>query len=88
MHYEGTVEVKKSIKEVFDFLIDPRKISTVIPDLENLEVIDENNFNIKAKVGISFIKGSMSLKFKIEEKKSPSMQKFLEMALGCRVQLI
>jgi Uncharacterized conserved protein len=68
MHYEGSLEVNRSIKEVYDFLINPKEISTIVPDLESLEVIDQNNFNMKAKVGVAFIKGTMSLKFQIIEK--------------------
>jgi len=50
MHYEGSLEVNRSIKEVYDFLINPKEISTIVPDLESLEVIDQNNFNMKRTI--------------------------------------
>jgi carbon monoxide dehydrogenase subunit G len=75
LHYEGSFEVPASKEKVFEFLSDPKKVGTIIPDLESIEVIDENNFNVKAKVGISFIKGSMSLKFSVVEKRPPTYAK-------------
>lgn len=82
MHYEGSLEVKRNIKEVYDFLIDPKQITTVVPDLESLEIIDENNFNIKAKVGISFIKGTMNVKFQVVEKVEPKHAKIVGNGTG------
>ncbi|MFP3191469.1 MAG: carbon monoxide dehydrogenase subunit G [Thermoproteota archaeon] len=82
MHYEGSLEVNRSIKEVYDFLINPKEISTIVPDLESLEVIDQNNFNMKAKVGVAFIKGTMSLKFQIIEKQEPRHAKIVGSGTG------
>jgi len=82
MHYEGNFDVKRNIKEVYDFLTDPRKFTKVIPDLENLEVIDADNFKVRAKVGISFIKGSMDVKFKVVEKNEPRHAKMVGNGTG------
>jgi carbon monoxide dehydrogenase subunit G len=82
MHYEGNFDVKRNIKEVYDFLTDPRKFTKVIPDLENLEVIDADNFKVRAKVGISFIKGSMDVKFKVVEKNEPRHAKIVGNGTG------
>lgn len=62
MHYEGSFEVPASKEKVFSFLTDPKKVTTIFPDVENVKVIDENNFTLKAKVGISFIRGTLDVK--------------------------
>jgi carbon monoxide dehydrogenase subunit G len=82
MHYEGSFDVKRNVKEVYNFLTDPKKFTTVIPDLENVEIIDNDNFKVRAKVGISFIKGSMDVKFKIVEKDEPRHAKMVGNGTG------
>lgn len=75
LHYEGSFEVPAPKERVYGFLTDPRQVSGIIPDLEGLEPVDENNFRVKAKVGISFIKGSMSFMFTFLERRPPSYAK-------------
>jgi len=82
MHYEGSFDVKMNIKKVYDFLTDPRKFTAVIPDLESLEVTDPDNFKVRAKVGISFIKGNMDVRFKIVEKNEPTHAKIVGNGTG------
>ena len=75
MHYEGSFEVSSSKEKVFSFLTDPKKVTTIFPDVENVKVIDENNFTLKAKVGISFIRGTLDVKLTLAEKKEPTYAK-------------
>ena len=82
MHYEGTFEVSASKEKVFSFLIDPKKVTTIFPDVENVKIIDENNFTMKAKVGISFIKGTLDVKLSLAEKKEPTFAKLKARGTG------
>jgi carbon monoxide dehydrogenase subunit G len=82
LHYEGDFEVPASKEKVFDFLTDPKRVGTLIPDVESIEVIDENNFNVKAKVGISFIKGTISFRLKVVEKEPPTYAKLVGKGTG------
>ncbi len=69
MHFEGSFEVPAPREKVFAFVTDPRKLGTVLPDVDDLRVADESNFTVKAKVGISYLRGSISMKFQLTEKK-------------------
>jgi carbon monoxide dehydrogenase subunit G len=82
MHYEGTFEVSASKEKVFSFLIDPKKVTTIFPDVENVKIIDENNFTLKAKVGISFIKGTLDVKLSLAEKIKPTFAKLKARGTG------
>jgi uncharacterized protein len=75
MHYDGAFDVTGNKEKVFDFLTDPKKMTTIFPDIQNVKILDENNFTLKAKVGMSFIKGTMDVKGTISEKKRPTMAK-------------
>jgi carbon monoxide dehydrogenase subunit G len=68
MHYDGAFEVPVPKQKVYDFVMDPEKITSIFPDVQDVKVIDENNFTLKAKVGISFIRGMMDVKMNIAER--------------------
>src|SRR5271155_385569 len=72
MHYDGSFEVPVSKQKVYDFVLDPAKITSIFPDVQDVKVIDESNFTLKAKVGISFIRGMMDVKMNIVERTPPS----------------
>lgn len=75
MHYEGSFEVPVSKQKVYEFVVDPRKVTSIFPDVQDVKVIDENNFSLKAKVGISFIRGMMDVKMTIVERNPPGQAK-------------
>src|SRR5579862_4132793 len=72
MHYDGSFEVPADPQKVYEFVTDPQKVTSIFPDVQDVKVIDENNFTLKAKVGISFIRGMMDVKMNIVERKPPT----------------
>jgi len=72
MHYDGSFVVPVAKQKVYDFVMDPAKITSIFPDVQDVKVIDESNFTLKAKVGISFIRGMMDVKMNIVERTPPS----------------
>ena len=82
MHYEGSFEVSSSRDEVYAFVIDPAKIATILPDVQDVRIIDANNFSLKAKLGISFVKGLLDVKCTITEKTPSTFLKLKATANG------
>jgi len=72
MHYDGSFVVPATKQKVYDFVMDPAKITSIFPDVQDVKVIDDSNFSLKAKVGISFIRGMMDVKMTIVERTPPS----------------
>jgi uncharacterized protein len=68
MHYDGSFEVSASREVSYAFATDPAKITTIFPDVQEVKIIDSDNFELKTKIGISFIKGIMDVKGNIAEK--------------------
>ncbi|MGH9918304.1 MAG: SRPBCC domain-containing protein, partial [Nitrososphaerales archaeon] len=62
-------------QKVYDFVMDPAKITSIFPDVQDVKVLDADNFTLKAKVGISFIRGMMDVKLTIAERTSPTFAK-------------
>ena len=82
MQMQGDFTVKADREAAFNFLVDPEKISRYLPDLEEVQIEDENNFTVKAKVGISFIRGTMTMKLQIAEKHAPERAKVVGQGAG------
>jgi carbon monoxide dehydrogenase subunit G len=72
MHLEGQFRVQSSQETVYNFLTDPRKVSQHMPDVKEVEVEDDDHFTVKARVGISHIKGTMVMKLTITDRQPPT----------------
>jgi carbon monoxide dehydrogenase subunit G len=56
-------------EQVYDFLTDPERLTSIFPDVSDIKVQDDNNFTLKAKVGVSFIRGTVDVSLSLVEKK-------------------
>jgi carbon monoxide dehydrogenase subunit G len=72
MHLEGQFRVRAAQDTVYDFLTDPAKVSKHMPDVKDVEVEDCDHFTVKARVGISHIKGTMVMKLTITNRQPPT----------------
>ena len=82
MHFEGKFEVAAGRERVYEFLTDPRGVATLLPDVESVQVINQTNFTARARVGISYMKGSVNSKFEIQERKLNSSAKIVGRGTG------
>jgi carbon monoxide dehydrogenase subunit G len=71
MQLEGQFTVKAPRDEVYAFLTDPRKVSAHMPDVQEVAIEDGDHFTVKARVGISHIKGTMVMKLTITDRQPP-----------------
>ena len=51
MQFQGTVQIEAPRDKVWAFLLDPNQVGSCGPGVESIEVIDEDHFRAKAKVG-------------------------------------
>ena len=72
MRLEGQFRVKAPQEKVYDFLTDPTQVSRHMPDVKEVEVHDRDHFTVKARVGISHIKGTMVMKLTITDRQPPT----------------
>ena len=82
MHYDGGFDVSAPKEKVYDFVTDPKKVTTIFPDVQSVKVIDPTNFQIKAKIGLSFIKGTMDVKLTLVDNKRPTFTKLKARGTG------
>jgi carbon monoxide dehydrogenase subunit G len=65
--FGGDFLVAKKPEEVYAFLVDPNRFCPLLPDYQSMEVLDERNFLVKVRVGVSHIRGTASVKVSLAE---------------------
>lgn len=71
MRLEGQFAVNAPREQVYAFLTDPRKVSAHMPDVQEVTIEDADHFTVRARVGISHIKGTMVMKLAITDRQPP-----------------
>ena len=75
MILEGSYEMKAPPERIWDFIIDPDRISKCLPDLKSLEVESEDKFVAVTRVGVGPIRADFKFRIEITGKEPPSRVK-------------
>lgn len=75
MQFSGSVEIAAPRDQVWDFVSDPEKMGGCGPGVETVEVVDENKFKAKAKVGVGPINAKFSIDAEFLERVEPDRAK-------------
>jgi uncharacterized protein len=70
--FGGEFPVQRTPEETYDFLTDPNRFCPLLPDYENVDVRDAENFIVEVKVGISHIRGTAVVKLNLAEHDRPT----------------
>jgi carbon monoxide dehydrogenase subunit G len=73
---EGEFEVKRSLEEVYEFLVDPGKFAPLLPEFRGMLVQDANHFTVKVSVGISHIKGVADVRMELAQDERPKRAQY------------
>ena len=65
MRFEGSAELAGSPAAVYAFMTDPAKVVTIIPDVQESKVTDQEHFSVKAKSGIGPMRGTLGMSFAV-----------------------
>ena len=67
----GEFDVKRSLEEVYEFLVDPGKFAPLLPEFRGMAVQDACHFTVKVSVGVSHIKGVADVKMELSQNERP-----------------
>ncbi len=73
MQFKGTVDIAAPRDRVWAFLMDPNQVGPCGPGVESVEVVDEDHFKAKAKVGIGFISAKFNVDMTVAERNAPDL---------------
>jgi len=82
LHYDGSFEVNTPRDKVYEFLTDPRRVGSVFPGVESVDIVDQDNFSARAQLGIGSLRGTVNLKLRFVEKRPPEHAKVLGRGTG------
>jgi carbon monoxide dehydrogenase subunit G len=60
MRFQGDVTIDAPRERAWDFLTDPRQVSQCGPDLQSLQVIDDQRFTVVVRAGVGTVKGTFT----------------------------
>ena len=63
MKFEGSKEINVNSSLIWGFLTNPTNLAECLPDAKSYEVVDDKTIKAKLKIGISFIKDTVTLSF-------------------------
>lgn len=66
--FAGEFTAPGTPRDVYEFLVDPRRLVTCLPDLKQHEIQDEDHFTVTLRVGLGVVGGPMTMKLEIAEK--------------------
>ena len=73
MQFSGTVSIAASRDAVWAFLMDPNQVGSCGPGVESIDVIDDDHFKAKAKVGVGFISARFVVDMTVAERQEPDL---------------
>jgi uncharacterized protein len=71
MQFSGTVQITAPRERVWAFLMDPNAVGGCGPGVESIEVVDEDHFKARAKVGVGFISARFAVDMSVAERTAP-----------------
>jgi carbon monoxide dehydrogenase subunit G len=71
VHLDGQFTVDASRPDVYAFLTDPARVSRHMPDVKDVVIEDADHFAVTARVGVSHIKGNVTMKLAIKDRRPP-----------------
>ena len=71
MQFSGTVQIAAPRDRVWAFLMDPNEVGSCGPGVDTIEVIDDDHFKAKAKIGVGFISARFSIDMSVAERNAP-----------------
>lgn len=76
-HLDGKYTVNSPVDRTFESLTTPAFMVSCIPDLQSNKIHDSDHFDAKIRVGISLVKGTVDMKFALQDKQPPNHAKLI-----------
>lgn len=72
MNFSDQVQIVAPIEEVWSFLLDPQKVGGCAPGVESVDIIDDQHFEARVKVGIAQFRAKFTLNIEMIDVDPPS----------------
>jgi carbon monoxide dehydrogenase subunit G len=71
MRFQGDVTIEAPRERAWDFLADPRQAAQCAPDLQSLQIVDDERFTVVVRAGVGPVKGTFTFAVTWLERRAP-----------------
>jgi len=71
MRFQGDVTIEAPRERAWAFLTDPRQVTQCAPDVQSLNVLDDQRFTVVVRAGVGPVKGTFTFAVMWLEKQAP-----------------
>jgi carbon monoxide dehydrogenase subunit G len=71
MRFQGDVTIDAPRERAWDFLTDPHQVAQCGPDLQSLQVIDDQRFTVVVRAGVGAVRGTFTFAVTWLERQTP-----------------
>ena len=71
MRFQGDVTIEAPRERAWEFLTDPRQVTQCAPDVQSLNIVDDERFTVVARAGVGPIKGTFNFVVTWLERQAP-----------------
>ena len=82
MQFDGRIEAPVSCQSFYSFVTDPKSVLSVIPDVIDSRIVDDDHFSVRARVGAGPIKGIIDMDFEVLDMKRPKFARLRGLGRG------
>lgn len=68
IHYSGSFNVEKPAETIYEFITNPGKAATILPGVQSVDVVSNDEFMVKMMIGVGHMKGLITARVKITNK--------------------
>lgn len=77
MKHSGTFRTTRAPEDTFDFLADPRRLLSLLPDCESIVMMDDAHFKARVRINIAQFKGHVELSMHQQQAVRPHQVEYL-----------
>jgi carbon monoxide dehydrogenase subunit G len=71
MRFQGDVTIAAPRQRAWDFLTDPHQVSACAPDLQSIQIVDDQRFTVVVRAGVGPVKGTFTFAVTWLERQAP-----------------
>lgn len=71
MRFQGDITIEAPRERAWEFLTDPRQVTQCAPDVQSLDVHDEQRFTVVVRAGVGPVKGTFTFAVTWLEREAP-----------------
>ncbi len=75
LNYDGKETINSSAESVWEFINNPEKVASCLPDVQKVDIHDESKFDAVVRVGVGPVRGKFKFKIELQPERGENKMK-------------